>query len=73
MAVTVGELNAEDVSAVDGEIVEETRNSDVVGVTLDEEAALVSDVPIEILDDKLGCVDDAAAETVADSVTTDVV
>ena len=48
-------------------------NFDVVGVTLDEDAALVSDVPIEILDDKLGCVDDAVAETVADSVTTDVV
>ena len=54
-------------------MVVETTNSDVVCVTFDDDASLVSDVPIEILDDKLGCVDDAVAETVADSVTTDVV
>ena len=58
---------------MDEGIVVETTNSDVVGVTLDEGAALVSDFPIEILDDKLGCVDDAAVGTVADSVTTEVV
>ena len=58
---------------MDDEIVVETTNCDVVGVTLDDDAALVSDVPIEKLDDKLGCVDDAVAETVADSVTIDVV
>ena len=56
---------------MDEGIVVETTNSDVVGVTLDDDAALVSDVPIEILDDKLGCVNDAAVETVADSVTTE--
>ena len=58
---------------MDEGIVVETTNSDVVGVTLDDDAALVPDVPIEILDDKLGSVDDAGVETVADSVTTDVV
>ncbi len=51
----------------------ETADCDVVGVTLDDDAALVSDVSVETLDDKLGCVDNAAVETVADSVTTDVV
>ena len=56
---------------MDEGIVVETTNSDVVGVTLDDDAALVSDVPIEILDDKLGCAHDADDETIVDSVTTD--
>ena len=49
----------------------ETADSDVVGVTLDDDAALVFDVSVETLDDKLGCVDNAAVGNVADSVTTD--
>ena len=57
---------------MDAGIVVETTNSDVVDVTLDNDAALVSDVPIAILDDKLGCVDVADAENVVGSVTTEV-